>query len=243
VSLLEVQGLEARHGLLPAVRGIDFTLEEGEKLALVGANGAGKTTLLRALAGIHPVARGRIVFDGRDMTDVPAHRRVRAGIALVPEGRRLFPAMTVEENLLVATSARRPGPWTIDAVLQAFPQLRPKLKARAGELSGGQQQATAIGRALMTNPRLLLLDEVSLGLSPLAVNGVYESLKALLATGTTVMLVEQDLNRTLQVADRIVCMLEGRLVAEGRADAMTREQITAHYFGHRQPTPETLARP
>ncbi|MEO7128398.1 MAG: ATP-binding cassette domain-containing protein, partial [Rhodoferax sp.] len=150
MSLLEVQGLEARYGLLSAVRGISFTVTEGEKLALVGANGAGKTTLLRTLAGVHPVAHGRIVFDGADITGVSAHRRCASGIALVPEGRRLFAAMTVEENLLVAQSARREGMWHLESVLEAFPQLKPKLNTPAGDLSGGQQQATAIARALMT---------------------------------------------------------------------------------------------
>jgi branched-chain amino acid transport system ATP-binding protein len=156
---------------------------------------------------------------------------------LVPEGRKLFPRMTVEENLLVALSAKRVGRWNLASVLEAFPQLKPKLKAAAGTLSGGQQQAVAIGRALMTNPRLLLLDEVSLGLSPLAVQGVYDSLRTLMdkggAQGTTVVLVEQDLQRTFQVADRIVCMLEGRVVASGRANEMTREQVMGYYFGHR----------
>lgn len=231
--MLEVQGLEARYGLLSAVRGINLAISEGEKVALVGANGAGKTTLLRTIAGVHPVAGGRIVFDGADITGVSAHRRCASGIALVPEGRRLFSAMTVEENLLVAQSAKREGFWHLESVLEAFPQLKPKLKALAGDLSGGQQQATAIGRALMTNPRVLLLDEVSLGLSPVAVHAVYESLGALLKTKTAIVLVEQDLQRTLDVADRIVCMLEGAIVAEGRAHEMSREQVMGHYFGNR----------
>jgi branched-chain amino acid transport system ATP-binding protein len=241
MSLLKIEGLEARHGLLTAVQGISLEIEPGEPLALVGANGAGKTTLLRTLAGVHPVAAGRIVFDGVDVSTLPAHRRAAAGLALVPEGRKLFPTMTVQENLLVALSAKRNGRWNLDSVLEAFPQLKPKLKAAAGTLSGGQQQAVAIGRALMTNPRLLLLDEVSLGLSPLAVQGVYDSLRSLMGKGTckdepqatTVVLVEQDLQRTFAVADRIVCMLEGRVVASGRADEMTRDQVMAYYFGHR----------
>jgi len=236
-ALLRIDSLEARHGLLSAVRGISLDIEEGETLALVGANGAGKTTLLRTLAGVHPVAAGRIVFDGQDISGLPAHLRAAAGLALVPEGRRLFPEMTVEENLLVARSAGRSGGWHLASVLDAFPQLKPKLKAAAGTLSGGQQQATAIARALMMNPRVLLLDEVSLGLSPLAVQGVYDSLRSLMgqsgARGTTIVLVEQDLQRSFDVADRIVCMLEGRVVAVGRSSEMTREQVMAHYFGHR----------
>jgi len=233
VSLLEVRGLEARHGLLPAVRGIDLSVEEGERVALVGANGAGKTTLLRTIAGVHPAANGRIVFDGEDVTVLPAHRRCAMGIALTPEGRRLFVGMTVRENLLVARASGRAGPWNLESVLQAFPQLEPKLGARAGDLSGGQQQAVAIARTLMTNPRIVLLDEVSLGLSPIAVESLYDSLRLLLGMGTTVVLVEQDLQRTLRVADRIVCMLEGAVVAAGRADEMTREQVMGHYFGSR----------
>jgi branched-chain amino acid transport system ATP-binding protein len=247
MSLLSIKSLEARHGLLAAVQGVSLEIEQGETLALVGANGAGKTTLLRTLAGVHPVASGRIVFDGVDVSAMPAHRRAAAGMALVPEGRKLFPAMTVEENLLVALSAKRDGSWNLGTVLDAFPQLKPKLKAAAGTLSGGQQQAVAIGRALMTNPRVLLLDEVSLGLSPLAVQGVYDSLRTLMGKGTvhgtTVVLVEQDLKRTFQVADRIVCMLEGKVVASGRADEMTREQVMEHYFGHRPASNDTPSQP
>lgn len=237
MSLLKIEALEARHGLLSAVQGICLNIEEGETLALVGANGAGKTTLLRTLAGVHPVAAGRIIFDGQDVSALPAYNRAGAGLALVPEGRKLFPNMTVQENLLVARSAKREGHWNLATVLEAFPQLKPKLKAAAATLSGGQQQAVAIGRALMTNPRVLLLDEVSLGLSPLAVQGVYDSLRTLMGMDagrrTTVVLVEQDLQRTFQVADRIVCMLEGRVVANGRADELTREQVMDYYFGHR----------
>jgi branched-chain amino acid transport system ATP-binding protein len=233
MSLLQVSGLEARHGLLNAVRGIDLSLQEGERLALVGANGSGKTTLLRTLAGIHPASAGRVLFDGQDVTSLPAHHRCAQGISLVPEGRRLFASMSVADNLRVAQSAGRTGHWNFDTVVEAFPQLKPKLKAAAGSLSGGQQQAVAIGRALMANPRVLLLDEVSLGLSPVAVQGVYDSLQALMATRTTLILVEQDLQRTFEVSDRIVCMLEGAVVASGRTSEMTREEVMDHYFGHR----------
>jgi branched-chain amino acid transport system ATP-binding protein len=235
VSLLRVEGLECRHGLLTAVRGVSLLIDDGPVVAFVGANGAGKTTLMRALAGAHRPAAGRILFEGEDITSWPAHRRVGLGIALVPEGRRLFTSMSVRENLAVAGAHGRKGAWTLESVLEAFPQLKPKLRARAGDLSGGQQQATAIGRALMTNPRLLLLDEVSLGLSPIAVDQLYASLQGLTSSGTTIVLVEQDLGRALSVAARVICMLEGAVVLEGPADALTREQITDAYFGlHRR---------
>jgi branched-chain amino acid transport system ATP-binding protein len=233
MSLLVLDGIEARHGLLPAVRGVSLEVSRGEVVALVGANGAGKTTLLRTIAGAHRPAAGRVLFDGEDLTRVRAHDRVRRGIALVPEGRRLFPTLTVEENLRVAT---RPGPWNVDTVLDAFPLLQPLRARRAANLSGGEQQATAIGRALMTNPRLLLLDEVSLGLAPIAVEAVYRSLATLVAAGTTMIVVEQDLARATAVAGRVVCMLEGRLVLEGGSE-LTREQITQAYFGLRGQAP------
>ncbi len=234
MTILAVERLDVRHGLLQAVRDVSLEVAEGETLALVGANGAGKSTLLRAIAGAHRPAGGSIVFDGVDITSVSAHRRVRMGITLVPEGRRLFTGLTVEENLLVARRSRRSGPWDVEAVLEAFPLLELRRKSRAATLSGGEQQATAIGRALMTNPRLLLLDEVSLGLAPVAVEGVYESLRTLIEGGATIVLVEQDLNRALAVATRVACMLEGRIVLEGRAEEMTREQVVEAYFGLRR---------
>ena len=234
MSLLVVENVEARHGLLNVVRGVSFSVSQNEILALVGANGAGKTTLLRTIAGTHKLSAGRLAFDGDDIGHVKAHQRVRRGIALVPEGRRLFPGLTVQENLRVAGQIGREGVWTIERVLNAFPLLRECLKRRGRDLSGGQQQATSIGRALMTNPRLLLLDEVSLGLSPIAVEQVYESLRTVIASGATIVLVEQDLNRALKVATRIVCMLEGRIVLEGRTSELTREQITEAYFGLRE---------
>jgi branched-chain amino acid transport system ATP-binding protein len=233
VTLLSIESLDAHHGLLHAVRGLSLDVEEGETVALVGANGAGKTTLLRAIAGGHRPSGGRIVFAGNEITRVAPHRRARLGIALVPEGRRLFPELTVEENLRVAEAAARGGAWNVEAVLDSFPLLRPLRGRRAASLSGGEQQAAAIGRALMMNPRLLLLDEVSLGLSPVAVEGVYRSLASLIEAGTTMLLVEQDLSRALSVASRVVCMLEGRIVLAGSAGELTREQVTEAYFGLR----------
>ena len=232
MSLLKISNLDATHGLLKAVSDFSLTIEDGEKIALVGANGAGKTTLLRTLAGVHPVAAGKIEFDGHDISSQVAHKRASAGLSLVPEGRRLFGSMTVAENLLIAESANRPGMWTMETVLDALPQLKQKLNAMAGTLSGGQQQAVAIGRALMANPKLLLLDEVSLGLSPVAVQSVYDSLERLFESKTALVLVEQDLKRAMQASDRIVCMLEGKIVAIGKSDEMSREEILNHYFGH-----------
>jgi branched-chain amino acid transport system ATP-binding protein len=233
-ALLQVSELDVRHGLLQAVRQVSFELAEGETLALVGANGAGKSTLLRAIAGAHRPAAGRLVFEGRDITAMPAHRRVKAGIALVPEGRRLFPNLSVEENLRVASASGRSGRWSVDEVFDAFPLIAPLRRKRAASLSGGEQQATAIGRALMTNPRLLLLDEVSLGLAPVVVEAVYDSISHLIEAGTTIVLVEQDLTRAMRVADRVACMLEGRIVLEGARGELTREQVTEAYFGLRR---------
>ena len=231
MSLLSVENLVVRHGLLQAVRGVSFSVERGEKLALVGANGAGKTTLLRAIAGAHQQASGRVLFDGADLCAVPSHKRVGMGIALVPEGRKLFVQMTVEENLLLGQTAGRPGDWSVDRVLEMFPNLKPRRRAKTGHLSGGEQQATAIGRDLMSNPDLLLLDEVSLGLSPLVVDRVYASLQTLISSGTTIILVEQDLNRALSVSDRVICMLEGRVSLEGVSKGMSRDDVTKAYFG------------
>lgn len=231
MSLLSVENLVVRHGLLQAVRGVSFSVERGETLALVGANGAGKTTLMRAIAGAHQPAAGQVRFDGADLTDVPSHKRVGMGIALVPEGRKLFVQMTVEENLLLGQTAGRPGDWSVDRVLEMFPNLKPRRYAKTGHLSGGEQQATAIGRALMSNPDLLLLDEVSLGLSPLIVDRVYASLQALITSGTTIILVEQDLNRALSVSDRVICMLEGRVSLEGPSKGISRDDVTKAYFG------------
>ncbi|MEV6300134.1 ABC transporter ATP-binding protein [Actinoplanes sp. NPDC051861] len=230
MSLLRAESLTARHGLLPAVREMALEIAEGEIVALVGANGAGKSTLLRTLAGAHPAAGGKIVFDGTDITARPAHQRVALGLALVPEGRRLFPGLTVDENLAVAARRARPGPWKPETVYEAFPALAGLRGQRASGLSGGQQQLTAIARALLTNPRLLLVDEVSLGLSPVAVDGVYESLTGL-ADRPTLVLVEQDLARALDVADRVICLLEGRVALEAATGSVTREQVTEAYFG------------
>ncbi|MGD0184209.1 MAG: ABC transporter ATP-binding protein [Roseiarcus sp.] len=234
MTLLAVERLDARHGLLQAVRGVSFAIEMGETIALVGANGAGKTTLLRTIAGAHRLSGGRIVFKGVDVGARSSHARSALGIALVPEGRRLFSRMTVEENLLLARSAGRAGPWTLDAVMTAFPNLKARRRSLAGTLSGGEQQATAIGRALMTNPEVILLDEVSLGLAPLVVERVYAQLEGLKASGVAIVLVEQDLKRAMAMAGRTICMLEGAIAIDGPTSSLTREDVTKAYFGLRR---------
>ena len=230
-ALLSVANVDAGYGDFQALFGIDLEVDEGELLALVGANGAGKSTLLRTIAGALKPFRGIVRFAGEDVTADPDVRRARKGIGRVPEGRRLFPSLPVEENLQGGAATGRKGPWNLAKVYEAMPLVADRRTRRAARLSGGEQQAVAIGRALMGNPRLLLLDEVSLGLAPLVVDQLYTALPGIRAEGTTVVLVEQDLNRTLAVADRIACVLEGRIVLTGRADRLTREQVTAAYFG------------
>jgi branched-chain amino acid transport system ATP-binding protein len=233
MTLLVVDSLELHHRLLEAVRGVSMMVDEGEVVALVGANGAGKTTFLRGVAGAHRPAAGRIALDGTDVTRTPAFQRVKLGIGLVPEGRRLFANMTVEENLKVAHQPSRSGRWNVETVLEALPLLQRLRRQRAATLSGGEQQMTAIGRALITNPRLLLLDELSLGLAPVAVDAVYASLRSVIREGMTVILVDQDFTRVGAIADRVVCMREGRFVLEGRSSELSREKITEAYFGLR----------
>lgn len=231
MTLLEVRGLDAGYGDFQALFGIDVDVAEGETLAMIGANGAGKTTFLRVLAGQVPAWAGSIMFDGTDIAHVKAHRRVGLGIALVPEGRMLFGSLTVRENLIIGAHAGRSGRWNIDTVLDVFPLIRPLLDRPSQVLSGGEQQSVAIGRALMSNPRLILLDEVSLGLAPVVVKSLYDALPALSEGGATVLLVEQDIGQALAVASRLVCLLEGRVSLEGRPDGVARSDITAAYFG------------
>jgi branched-chain amino acid transport system ATP-binding protein len=230
-ALLEVRGLSAGYGDFQALFGIDLQVDEHETVAVIGANGAGKSTLLNTVAGLVRTSGGTVRFAGEDLLAVPSHRRVGRGVALVPEGRRLFPSLTVEENLLVGGHARRPGRWDVDRVLDVFPLVRPLLRRPADVLSGGERQAVAIGRALMANPRLLLFDEVSLGLAPIVVKQLYAALPAVVAGGTTVLIVEQDIGQALAVADRVVCLLEGRVSLEGRPGDLDRFRITEAYFG------------
>jgi branched-chain amino acid transport system ATP-binding protein len=235
--LLEARHLSASHGQLVAVREVSLQLKAGETVALVGSNGAGKTTLMRTLAGVHAAQGGSVWLQGAEVTAQPAHHRVQQGLALVPEGRRLFADMTVRENLLIAQEHRgrqRDGDtgWSIERVVQALPALAPLMNRPAGALSGGQRQAAAIARALMTNPTVLLIDEVSLGLSPRAVDDVYRHLEELRReSGTTLLLVEQDLGRAMAFADRVLCLREGRIVLAAASAGLERQLVTEAYFG------------
>ncbi|TCJ00714.1 ABC transporter ATP-binding protein [Aeromicrobium sp. IC_218] len=230
-AVLQVHDLDVHHGQLRAVSGLDLELDAGGKVAVIGANGAGKTTLLRCLAGALPASSGRVLLDGEDVTELPAHRRVRRGVALVPEGRRLFPSLTVEENLLTGRNAGRSGSWDLAAVYELFDWMPERRRQPSGSLSGGQQQAVAIGRALMTNPRVLMLDELSLGLAPVVVRRIYETLPRIVAEGCAVLLVEQDVSQAMAVADHVHCLLEGRTTLAGPPSQLDRAAVEAAYFG------------
>ena len=236
--MLEVRDLQVAYGQAPALWGVSFELRQRELLCVVGPNGAGKTTLINTLAGMlraTPGTAGRIIFEGKDITALAPHRFCAAGIAIVPEGRRLFASMSVRENLeigslLPAAKARRSD--SLAAVLALFPALERKLAQAAGELSGGQQQMVAIGRALMVRPRLLLLDEPSLGLSPLIVSEMFSAIRRVNDEGTAVLLVEQNVSMALRVAHRAYVLEEGRMVAEGTPDSlMQRDEIRRAYLG------------
>jgi branched-chain amino acid transport system ATP-binding protein len=231
MTLLSISDLTVHHGQLRALDGLSLDLEEGEVLAVIGANGAGKSTFLRALAGLNPPTAGAVRLHDRDITRLPAHRRVSAGVALVPEGRRLFRSLTVEENLLTGTYRRRPGPWTVERVYELFPWMPDRRRQSAAQLSGGEQQSVAIGRALLSNPELLLIDELSLGLAPVVVRRIYQVLPDIVAAGTTALIVEQDVSQAMRVADRLHCLLEGRSVLQGRPQDLSAEQVEHAYFG------------
>jgi branched-chain amino acid transport system ATP-binding protein len=231
VTLLEVDALNCHYGDFQALFGVSVNVEEGETVAVIGANGAGKSTLLDSIAGLLRPSAGHVRFDSASVSALGANKRARLGISLVPEGRRIFPSLSVTENLLVGGYPKRPGPWSVERVFALFPFLADRARSRGWMLSGGEQQALAIGRALMANPRLLLLDEVSLGLAPVAVKRLYEALPSIMAEGTTLVLVEQDIGQALKVAGRIYCLLEGRVSLQGRPQDFTRERIVEAYFG------------
>ncbi len=229
--LLEVRDLAVHHGQLQALAGISFRVFPGEVYAIIGANGAGKSTLLRTIAGLHQPSAGSVLLDGRDLTRLRPERRARQGIVMVPEGRRLFGSLSVEENLQVGATYARPGPWTISRVYETFSWMAERRGQRTAQLSGGEQQTVALGRALVANPRVLLLDELSLGLAPVVVQRIYGMLPQILATGLTVLLVEQDVSQALRVASHVHCLLEGHTTLESRPADVSAAQVEAAYFG------------
>jgi branched-chain amino acid transport system ATP-binding protein len=231
MTLLQTQKLSAFYGDFQALFDINVTVEEGETVAIIGANGAGKTTFLRAVAGALDTAPDMVLFEGRPIGHHTAHDIVRLGIAMAPEGRRLFPSLSVEENLLLGGYSKRAGPWNLKRVYELFPRLHELRRLPATDLSGGQQQMTTVGRALMSNPRLLLCDELSLGLAPVVIRDIYDCLGKIAAEGTTVVLVEQDINRALDASARFYCFQEGRLALTAPTRGFDRAAISAAYFG------------
>jgi branched-chain amino acid transport system ATP-binding protein len=229
--LLEVRALDAFYGDFQALFGISLKVARGDIVAVIGANGAGKSTLLAGIAGMLSARRDAILFDGEPIGGLPANQIVARGIALVPEGRRLFPSLTVEENLVVGGQLGRAGPWNLARVYELFPILAERRHMSSTSLSGGQQQMVAIGRALMSNPKLLLCDEISLGLAPIVVREIYSRLPSIVAEGASLAIVEQDIVQALEAARHVYCLQEGRVALEGEAQSLTRESISAAYFG------------
>ena len=230
-TLLEARGLTAFYGDFQALFDIDFRIKRNETVAIIGSNGAGKSTLLKSIIGLVRAKAEAIYFDGKAIGGNPAYRIIAQGISMVPEGRRLFPSLSVEENLSIGAYSKRQGPWNLEAVYAVFPMLKEKRNVAATALSGGQQQMVAIGRALMANPRLLLCDEISLGLAPVIIKEIYAQLERITANGTTLIVVEQDIKQAMAVSDRVYCVREGRVVLEGRPPDLGREEITKAYFG------------
>jgi branched-chain amino acid transport system ATP-binding protein len=232
--VLRVSDVEIRHGRVPAVHGVSFDLEAGKVVAIVGANGSGKSTLLRAIAGLNPVARGEILLAGEPIQRLPAHRRVALGLALVPEGRHLFPRLTLERNLELGAYTRRDRAEiaaSLERVYGIFPVLKDRRAQAAGTLSGGEQQMVAIARGLMSNPRLLMLDEPSWGIAPILVNKIFETIAAINRAGVSILLVEQNVPRALSLADRAYVLQTGRVVLEGTgAELLGSELVKRAYL-------------
>jgi branched-chain amino acid transport system ATP-binding protein len=231
LNALSVTNLEVFYGEFQALFGISLDVKVGETVAIIGANGAGKTTLLRTIAGALTPTRGSILYRGASIVGQPAYVLSKRGIALVPEGRKIFPSLSVKENLKLGAFGGRRGEWTLEKIYGLFPILQERANMAGIDLSGGQQQMLAIGRALMSNPDLILMDEISLGLAPLIVKELYRVVRAIAQAGTTVVIVEQDVTRSLQVADRVYCLLEGRVSLQGKPSELTHEQISQAYFG------------
>ncbi len=230
--MLEIKNLVAGYGPITALFGIDLKLKRGATLALIGANGAGKSTLLRNITGLIAPNDGEIQYDGQNISGFKSHKIASMGIAMVPEGRRLFPSLTVEENLVMGACTKRKGSWNLEKVFKLFPILKDFRKRMATMLSGGQQQMVAVGRALMANPKLLLCDELSLGLAPVVVKDIYKTLEVVSKSGVSLIIVEQDINQAIASSDSFLCMREGEIVLSGTKQSADRAQIAKAYFGN-----------
>ncbi len=234
MALLETKGLTAFYRDFQALFGVDVMLDKGETVAIIGANGAGKTTLLRSIAGVLANHPDQVFFQGRPIGAMASADVVALGIAMVPEGRKLFPSLSVEENLLIGRYGRAVGgAWSLASVYELFPILKERRNSPATALSGGQQQMVAIGRALMSNPRVLLCDEISLGLAPVVIKDIYAAFPKIRAAGASIVIVEQDISQALKVADRVYCLMEGRVTLTGIPASISREAIHMAYFGVR----------
>ena len=231
MALLSVDALDAYYGDFHALHEVSMSINSGEVVAVIGANGAGKSTLLKSIVGLVKVQPQMVMFEGEPIGGKHTPQVVARGIALVIEGRHLFPSLNVEENLRIGGHLRRSGPWNLERVFDLFPILRERRSQRSTTLSGGQQQMVAIGRALMSNPRLLLCDELSLGLAPIVVSEIFARLPLIVAEGTAVVIVEQDVVQALAAAERVYCLQEGRICLTGSSKSLTRESVKAAYFG------------
>ena len=229
--LLKISALDAHYGDFQALFGLDLDVTAGEVVAIIGANGAGKTTLMRSISGLLTNQSNAVAFKGQNIGALRADQIAKLGIALVPEGRQLFPSLSVEENLLIGGKVGRLGPWSLKTVYDLFPILEERRHQASTSLSGGQQQMVAIGRALMANPELILFDEISLGLAPVIIRQIYEALPGIVGDGMTAMIVEQDITKALSVSSRVFCLIEGRIALQGRTEDVTHDEITAAYFG------------
>ncbi len=229
--ILNIAGLDAHYGDFQALYGLDMTVNDGEVLAIIGANGAGKSTLMRSISGLMYNDPGQISFNGQDISGLRADQVAAMGLALVPEGRQLFPSLSVEENLIIGARVGRKGPWSLSEVYKLFPILKERRNQQSTSLSGGQQQMVAIGRALMANPDLILFDEISLGLAPIIIKDIYEALPGIVGGGMSAVIVEQDITKALSVSSRVYCLQEGRVSLEGASNAVSREDISRAYFG------------
>ncbi len=230
-SILQTRGLNSYYGDFQALYDVELDVGEGEVLAIIGANGAGKTTLMRSITGLLTNGRDQIHYRGQDISRLRADQVAVLGLAMVPEGRQLFPSLSVKENLMIGAQVGRSGPWDLKAVYDLFPILEERKDQASTSLSGGQQQMVAIGRALMSNPDLILFDEISLGLAPIIIKDIYDALPGIIGEGMSAIIVEQDITKALSVSSRLYCLQEGRVSLESASDTVSREDISRAYFG------------